>query len=51
MTDDLYDLCVPDKGSKEVLDLKSDLTSGDESFGWRRRKLAFFRTNSVLRNS
>lgn len=45
----IYDLYDPDKGSKEVLDLKSHLTSGDESFGWRRRKFPFFRTDSVLR--
>lgn len=38
----IYVLYVPDKVSKEVLDLKSDLTSGDVSFGWRRRKLSFF---------
>lgn len=40
-------LILPDKGSKEVLDLKNYLTSSNEPLGWRRRKLSFFSTNRV----
>lgn len=49
LTDDLYYLWLifPDKGSKEVLDLKNYLTSSNEPLGWRGRKLSFFSTNRV----
>lgn len=49
LIDDFYYLWLtfPDKGSKEVLDLKTYLTSSNEPLGWRRRKLSFFSTSRV----
>lgn len=43
----IYDLYIPDKGSEEVLDLKTYLTNSNEPIGWRRRKLSFFSINSA----